>query len=45
MLEQHGAAVAMSTFIKDELELTIKESLEQIVDHFHLDEVGSPFCL
>ena len=33
----------MSTFIKDELELTIKESLEQIVDHFHLDEVGSPY--
>ena len=43
MLEQHVAAVAMSTFIKDELELTIKESLEQIVDHFHLDEVGSPY--
>ena len=33
----------MSTFIRDELELTIKESLEQIVDHFHLDEVGSPY--
>ena len=33
----------MSTFIKDELELAIKESLEQIVDHFHLDEVGSPY--
>ena len=38
-----GARAAMSTFIKDELELAIKESLEQIVDHFHLDEVGSPY--
>ena len=32
-----------TTFIKDELELAIKESLEQIVDHFGLDEVGSPY--
>lgn len=33
----------MSTFIKEELELTIKQSLEQITDQFHLDEVGSPY--
>ena len=33
----------MSTFIKDELDFTIKQSLEQIVDHFHLEEVGSPY--